>query len=86
MNAFSRLRSFLFPPQRPPADPWHRPHLTLHTIVEQTLRASYPDPEHRPLPRGTITRVAHETGCSVSLVSRVAKQLGYHTEIHPDRK
>lgn len=51
--------------------------------VREKLRHSYPHPEARALPRGTISRIAREVGCSQGHASKIAKKLGYHTEGTP---
>ena len=54
--------------------------------VKAALLRSYPHPGSRPLPRGAITRIAHEAGVSQPWASRVARRLGYTTEHYPERK
>ena len=56
---------------------------TKGAAVRYALLRSYPYPGSRPLPRGTITRVAHDTGASLGYVSKIAHKLGYTVEHMP---
>lgn len=63
--------------------PTVRRDLLLRDKIEHLFATRWPDPAHRPLPRGAIARIAKEVGCSRAYAHRIARQLGYHQEHTP---
>ncbi len=72
-----RLLRVLLRRQPPPTD------MLFRDKIEHLFATRWPDPAHRPLPRGAIARIAKEVGCSRAYAHRIARQLGYHQEHTP---